>query len=135
MKAILSITKRTPLLFLAIFFFSCNSNDADVQMPKKILGGWQGQTYGSSAYDPMFTMEINNNGTWTDLTFGEAKAIEAKYQYDPATETITLFTAKGSELYKMKLEPATNSQKERLVEQTPANEYYKAMVCYRYDIN
>jgi hypothetical protein len=47
---------------------------------------------------------------------------------------LIVFTSKGGELYKMKLEPATDSQKERLAEEIPANEYYRAMVCYRYKV-
>ncbi len=90
-------------------------------------------TYGSGAYDPMFTMEVLPDGKWSNLTFGEAKAVEAKYVYDAESGVITLFTTEGSELYKMKLEPATSTQKERLVEQRPSNESYKAMVCYRYE--
>lgn len=133
MKIIFPPCTRIFLLFFALFLFSCHE-DSNAQLPKNLLGGWQGMTYGSSAYDPMFTMELKPNGSWRDLTFGQAKAINCKYKYDQKTKTLTLVSAKGSVLYKMKLEPATGSQKERLVEQTPANEYYRALVCYRYQI-
>ena len=133
MRTVLKLSVPAFLLLSFFFIASCNQN-AEAQLPKTLLGGWQGMTYGSGAYDPMFTMELNANGTWRDLTFGSAKAIKAKYTYNSKTKLLTLFTAKGSELYKMKLEPATASQKERLVEQRPSNESYKAMVCYRYTI-
>ena len=69
---------------------------------------------------------------WTDMTFGEAHAANAKYKYDAKKIEITLFSTKGSKLYTFKIEPATGTQKERMVEQLPANEAYRAMVCYRY---
>lgn len=133
MRKIAKLTKFSAFFLIIAFLVSCNS-EAEAQLPKNLLGGWQGRTYASSAYDPMFTIDIKANGIWRDLTFGEAKAINAKYSYNTKTKVLTLFTAKGSELYKMKLESANDKQKERLVEQTPANEYYRAMVCYRYEI-
>ncbi|HEX8333097.1 MAG TPA: hypothetical protein VF622_10765 [Segetibacter sp.] len=121
------------LFLLTISFIAISSNEnATAQNPVKFIGSWQGMTYGSGAYDPMFTINIKPKGVWTDLTFGETRSINAKYTFDTKKQELTLFTAKGSKLYTFKIEPATATQKERLVEQTPAKEYYRAMVCYRY---
>lgn len=120
----------TVWLVLSVFFISC-TEESQAQDLKKFHGNWQGRTYGS-VYDPMFTFTIKPNGIWTDLTFGEAKAINGKYKFNAKTQVLTLFSKAGSKLYEFKMEPATASQKERLVEQLPANETYKAMVCYHY---
>jgi len=116
-------------IYLITFF--CAEN-VHAQNPVKFIGSWQGMTYGSGPYDPMFTLNIKPKGVWTDLTFGEARAVSAKYKYDNTKQVLTLYTSNGGKLYTFKIEPATSTQKERLVEQTPAKEYYRAMVCYRY---
>ena len=118
------------LMFSALFLINC-SEEVKAQDIKKFQGSWQGRTYGST-YDPMFTFTVKPNGIWTDLTFGEAKAINGKYKFNTKTKVLTLFSKAGNKLYDFKLEAATASQKERLVEQLPANETYRAMVCYHY---
>lgn len=115
--------------FCLAILLACSSQTT-AQDVKPFVRKWQGMTYGSGVYDPMFTFTISSNGTWTDLTFGEAKAIKSKYSFDKKTQTITLFTSKGSKLYTFKLQPASKDQKERLIEQLPANETYRAMICY-----
>jgi len=126
----LRISVLTKFIF-SLFLLLCCTNQSQAQDLKKFQGSWQGRTYGS-VYDPMFTFTIKPNGTWTDLTFGEAKAIIAKYKFNNKTKVLTLYSKAGSKLYDFKMESATASQKERLVEQLPANETYKAMVCYHY---
>jgi hypothetical protein len=121
----------TLLLLLNVFFLFACGTKTDAQNVKPFEGKWQGMTYGSGAYDPMFTCIIKPNGIWTDVTFGEARAIKSTYKFDKKTNTITLYTAKGSKLYIFKLEPNSINSKERLVEQLPANEMYRAMICYR----
>ena len=115
--------------FCLAMLLACSSQTT-AQAVKPFARKWQGMTYGSGAYDPMFTFVISTNGTWTDLTFGEAKAIKSKYIFDKKTNAIILYTAKGSKLYTFKWQPASKDQKERLIEQLPANESYRAMVCY-----
>jgi hypothetical protein len=129
-----SKTLRLPFYFSFLFSFLlliCCSWESHAQDLKKFQGSWQGRTYGS-VYDPMFTFTIKPNGVWTDLTFGEAKAINGKYKFNAKTKVLTLFSKAGNKLYDFKLEAATASQKERLVEQLPANETYRALVCYHY---
>jgi len=118
------------LLFFSFFLLSC-TEESQAQDLKKFQGSWQGRTYGT-VYDPMFTFTIKPNGVWTDLTFGEAKAINGKYKFNTKTKVLTLYSKAGNKLYDFKIEPATASQKERLVEQLPVNETYRAMVCYQY---
>lgn len=130
----MKIKSKTSLsIFISSFCLSiliACSTETTAQDIKPFLRKWQGMTYGSGAYDPMFTFSISTNGTWTDLTFGEAKAIKSKYSFDNKAKAITLFTSKGSRLYTFKLQPASKDHKERLIEQLPANENYRAMVCY-----
>lgn len=80
----------------------------------------------------MFTFIIKPNGVWADLTFGEAKAIDGKYKFDNKTKVITIYSKAGNTLFNFKLEAATATSKDRLVDQLPTTETYKAMVCYRY---
>lgn len=130
MKKFAANTCTILLVVLSVFLFACNSQSTSDET-KSFEGKWQGMTYGTGPYDPMFTCQIEPGGTWTDLTFGEAKAVKSKYEFDKNAGTITLFTAAGNKLYTFKLEPAANGQKERLIEQLPANETYRAMICYR----
>ncbi|MEJ7611423.1 MAG: hypothetical protein WKF88_09640 [Ferruginibacter sp.] len=130
MKKNLTCFSSLFMCFGIVILFACNS-ETSAQGVKPFAGKWQGMTYGSGAYDPMFTCQIKANGTWTDLSFGEAKALTGKCIADNKKKTITLFTAKGSKLYTFTIEAATKNQKERLVEQLPATESYRAMVCYR----
>jgi hypothetical protein len=120
-------------LLLSSLLLSACANGPGAQEMGPFLGSWQGMTYGSGPYDPMFTFTIKPDGVWTDLTFGEAKAVDGKYTYDAGNKALTLITQAGNPLYTFKLEPATASQKERLVEQLPANETYRAMICYHYE--
>lgn len=137
-------TLKTIFSFFLFFSFliSCNNSkpvkeeeskatSADNSI-EKFKGTWQGMTYGSSPYDPMFTFTIQDEGKWTDISFGREKAIESNYQYSEEDSTLSLYSAKGSKLHTFKLEPATKDQKEKLVEQLPQKETYRALVCYRY---
>ncbi len=98
----------------------------------KLLGPWQGLTRMQRYDEPLFTFTLKPQGAWTDLTFGEKHAKNAKYKYDSKTGILTLFSTKGSVLYKLVWHPAKDKEKERLVEQVKVEDLYKAMVCYRY---
>lgn len=120
------------MFLVAIFFtITLNALNASAQTADKFYGSWQGRTYGATLYDPMLTFTINPKGTWTDLTFGEARKVNGKYTFDKVKKVMTLFSAKGSKLYSFKWVAATPEQKERLIEQLPNDETYRAMVCYR----
>jgi hypothetical protein len=100
---------------------------------KEFEGGWQGLTYGTNEYEPMFTIIIKDDGSWTNMTFGEAHKTEGRYRLDAKNQALTLLTPDGNDLYVFKHEPVSEKHKERLIEQRPSNESYKAMVCYRHE--
>lgn len=97
-----------------------------------LLGSWQGMTRMQRADEPMFTFTLKPKGVWTDLTFGEKYAKNAKYRYDAKSGTLVLLSAAGNPLYRLVWTAASQGKKERLVEKVKAEELYRAMVCYRY---
>ncbi|MBW3637266.1 MAG: hypothetical protein KY445_12520 [Armatimonadetes bacterium] len=97
-----------------------------------LLGSWQGMTRMQRADEPMFTFTLKPKGVWTDLTFGEKYAKNAKYRYDAKSGTLVLLSAAGNPLYRLVWTAANQGEKERLVEKVKAEELYRAMVCYRY---
>jgi hypothetical protein len=99
--------------------------------PADLHGSWQCMTRMQSTYEPMFTFNLKPRNTWTDLTFGPAQAKDARYTYNPATGTLRLTSAAGNPLYTL-VWNAGEDKRERLVEQVPEEELYRAQVCYRY---
>lgn len=84
------------------------------------------------ADEPMFTLRLEEGGRWTDLTFGPAHRKEGGYSYASPGE-FRLRSAEGGDLHTLVHMPAQGDEKERLVEQLPQEELYRAQVCYRYD--
>ncbi len=103
----------------------------DARPPADLHGSWQCMTRVQSTYEPMFTFDLKPRNTWTDLTFGPAQAKDARYTYNPATGTLRLTSAAGNPLYTL-VWNAGEDKRERLVEQVPEEELYRAQVCYRY---
>jgi hypothetical protein len=108
------------------------STPSDARPPADLHGSWQCMTRMQSTYELMFTFDLKPRNTWTDLTFGPAQAKDARYTYNPATGTLRLTTAAGNPLYTLVWNAGEDNKKERLVEQVPEEELYRAQVCYRY---
>lgn len=104
----------------------------DSVAPAKLNGRWQcmrSVVTASSMYQPMLTFTLQP-GTWTDLTFGPARALKGKATY--ANGDLKLYSAKGSLLHTLRWTPAGDGgASERLVEVLGADDTSRAgEVCY-----
>lgn len=103
-----------------------------VAAPTQLTGQWKcmrSVVSASSMYQPMLTFSLSP-GSWTDLTFGPARARKGRASY--ANGDLKLFSANGSLLHTLRWTAAGDGgASERLVEVLGPNDRSRAgEVCY-----
>lgn len=117
---------------LGISSAASSQTPGGARAPAQLTGKWQCMrsiVSASSMYQPMLTFTLAP-GSWTDLTFGPAKALKGKASY--LNGQLKLYSAKGSLLHTLRWTPAGDGgASDRLVEVLGPNDTARAgEVCY-----